>query len=117
VPVIEDAVRGATTVLERRDDIEAAYRSRLALPSGPPTLESTAARVLVSRGRAISSELLHIELTRKGLDVSLHQVQSLLRAHPAFVGERGKGYELGALSKHARPKELNVITVEAKATE
>lgn len=112
LPVVEDTVRSAGTVLDRRARIEATYRSRLALPTGPPSLESATARHLVTRGRPVASELLHAELGRRGHGVTLHQLQTLLRSHPAFIGERGKGYQLGALSERILPPE--VITAAAR---
>lgn len=113
-PVVEDALSSAASVLEQRANAEATYRSRLVVPSGPASVEAAAVRHLATRGRPIPSELLHSELTRQGHEISLASLRAFLRAHPAFVGQRGQGYQLGELSERARREEPEDITTTAR---
>jgi len=114
-PLIEEAAAVAGPVLEKRAVINAAYRSRLVLPSGAQTMESAAARYLVSRGHPVASELLHREMNDQGHDVSLTRLRAFLRAHPAFVAERGKGYQLGEPSRRATSPDLPTVTVPSRS--
>lgn len=97
-PAVDRTAVQVTEVLGQLASAQADYEARLVLPLGPPTMETDTARLLAGRAGSITSDAVHRALVICGHDVTLAEVRALLGEHPAFVGQRGKGYELGRVS-------------------
>jgi hypothetical protein len=106
-PTVDRTVAGVTAVFEQLGSAQVAYQSRLVLPSGPTTLQPEAARLFAARARPVTSEDVYRKLVVGRRDLTLAEVRAMLRGHPAFVGQRGKGYKLGCLAQHTATNAVN----------
>jgi len=96
-PALEQLSEAMLLALEDRARTTEALEALLVCAASTPTAESAAARFLVERGDPVTSERIHAALVSRDYDISLAVTRQMLRAHPAFVGVRGRGYQLGRI--------------------
>lgn len=106
-PAMEKTAVHVTEVFGQLASAQADYQARLVLPAGAATVETDAARLLAGRARPISSDQVHHALVGRH-EATLAETRAMLREHPAFVGQRGKGYQLGRISMRAAPEVVDV---------